>query len=146
MNWPSLAGTTQCRPMTQAERDAYGRQLAAEHLARDLTASKEAKGFGFWYSEQEPTLPMPVVTDVVHTDVATRLAELQATALYVSYRGWAACRVCGCANGSWEYVHQLPDGRIFKWPEGYLHYLADHGVEPDAACLELLAGLPKETS
>lgn len=145
MNWPSLAGTTQYRPMTQAEREDYDRQLAAEHRTHTLLDHPDTKAFGFWYSRYEPTLPMPVATDVVHTDVATQLAELQQTALHVSYRGFSGCRICNIGNGSREYVHQLPDGRIFKWPEGYLHYLTDHGVEPDAACLELLAGLPKET-
>jgi len=43
----------------------------------------------------------------------------------VPYRGWSNCRVCGCMNGSEDY---LRDG--YTWPSGYIHYITAHGVRP----------------
>jgi hypothetical protein len=39
--------------------------------------------------------------------------------------GMSPCRFCGKLNGSLE----LTDG-VFVWPEGFAHYLEEHGVRP----------------
>ena len=77
----------------------------------------------------DPALPWPV-PDPSWPDRAAFLAQLdrvEATAYEVAYRGFSNCRLCGQRNGcaglrlgSWE------------WPEGYRHYIADHGVRPEA--------------
>lgn len=43
------------------------------------------------------------------------------------YRGMSHCRVCHCFNGSTEHS----DG-VYLWPQGYSHYLREHGVKPPA--------------
>lgn len=48
----------------------------------------------------------------------------------VEYKGYSACRVCGLRNGSMEYRLTMGD-TTFVWPEGYIHYIRDHGVRPD---------------
>lgn len=42
-----------------------------------------------------------------------------------AYMGYSPCRICGRENGALE----LSDG-TYVWPEGLVHYLADHGVRP----------------
>lgn len=55
----------------------------------------------------------------------TALSKVEAKAKVSRYRGWSTCRICGAANGSQEYALGL-----FRWPEGYKHYLTEHGVDP----------------
>lgn len=44
-----------------------------------------------------------------------------------SYRGTSLCRLCGQSNGSRELTDYA-----YVWPEGYAHYVRDHGVKPPA--------------
>lgn len=39
--------------------------------------------------------------------------------------GFSTCRLCGIHNGSAEFT----DG-VYVWPEGFAHYLREHGVKP----------------
>ncbi|QRE00201.1 hypothetical protein [Burkholderia phage BCSR5] len=48
------------------------------------------------------------------------------------YRGSSDCRCCRQRNGSREYVFRF-EGIKWVWPEGYRHYIEEHGVEPDAS-------------
>lgn len=41
------------------------------------------------------------------------------------WRGSSGCRVCGVRNGSRCFSHGE-----FVWPEGYWHYVLEHGVRP----------------
>ena len=43
----------------------------------------------------------------------------------VHYKGMAQCRLCGKSLGSAD----MSDG-AYCWPEGYEHYLMEHGVKP----------------
>lgn len=43
----------------------------------------------------------------------------------ICYMGSSTCRICGESNGSKEYT----DG-TYRWPEGFAHYLLEHGVKP----------------
>lgn len=43
------------------------------------------------------------------------------------FRGVSRCRVCGEVNGSDEFFTD-----DFRWPEGYVHYIATHEVKPPA--------------
>lgn len=46
----------------------------------------------------------------------------------MSYCGYSTCRICGkYDNGSADYS----DG-IWMWPEGFGHYIREHGVRPPA--------------
>jgi hypothetical protein len=42
-----------------------------------------------------------------------------------SYRGSSSCRVCECHNGSRDFFRGP-----FVYPEGYLHYITEHGFRP----------------
>lgn len=66
-------------------------------------------------------------------DVAERAAVVQyleAGAVGARFRGSSTCRVCGDRNGSTE----LHDG-TYRWPQGFVHYVRDHGVKPSEAFL-----------
>lgn len=43
----------------------------------------------------------------------------------MAYMGHSPCRFCGKDNGCAEYS----DG-TYVWPEGFAHYLTEHGVKP----------------
>lgn len=55
------------------------------------------------------------------------------------WRGYSSCRVCGGLNGSRCYATGP-----FVWPEGYLHYVLEHGVRPPesmiAYAMEAMSG------
>lgn len=97
------------------------------------------KSAGFWaqsIDDQTSLLPWPVARTEKwedQDDFIVRLETLEKSLRergedsYVGYRGYSFCRCCeNRRNGSHTYVH---DGWI--WPEGYIHYLRDHNVQPD---------------
>lgn len=54
------------------------------------------------------------------------------TPFVAEYRGRSTCRLCRESNGSLEFAMVDPnDGVEYHWPEGYLHYLKTHYVQPD---------------
>lgn len=55
----------------------------------------------------------------------TLIAYLEAGEVIASCRGMSNCRICQKWNGNKD----LSDG-THVWPEGYSHYLRDHGVKP----------------
>lgn len=86
---------------------------------------------GFWYSEQEPELPMPQPYLDEWPDKAEflrRLTDVEGLARKEHYRGWSDCRLCEQKNGSVEY--QLGP---WKWPAGLQHYIEVHNVRPSLA-------------
>lgn len=44
-------------------------------------------------------------------------------------RGYSICRICGKTNGSKEHVI-TDNGTYIKIPEGYIHYIEDHKIQP----------------
>lgn len=93
---------------------------------------------GFWYSEKEPTLPMPVENSSKSFSKQDRqkiIAYLNDAETKASYRGWSDCRLCGCMNGSSEKT----DGE-FLWPSGLTHYFEKHNVElPESLIKKILS-------
>lgn len=66
--------------------------------------------------------------DFVRDDVPREKREMLARTLAngrrgVTYRGWAACRICGKNLGSSD-LH----GHGFVWPEKAEHYVLEHDV------------------
>jgi hypothetical protein len=51
----------------------------------------------------------------------------------ISYRGMSTCRICNKWNGSREYR-----GHGLAIPQGYLHYILEHGLIPDPALINCL--------
>jgi hypothetical protein len=89
---------------------------------------------GFWYSEWEPHLPMPIGSGWLGQEAKTLAAKLEAVEKWAKcegYMGSSWCRLCpstsprGRMNGSHEY--EL-DG--WTWPEGLIHYIRIHNLKP----------------
>lgn len=58
--------------------------------------------------------------------------ERDAVAAYVdngwelaSYKGCSNCRICGLTNGSQDWGDE-----VYRWPEGFAHYIREHNVRP----------------
>ena len=78
---------------------------------------------GYWYSEREPYLPMPIATDVKIDMLLVNY--LKSAEIVYSNRGGSPCRLCDNRfNGS----RGLSDG-VYQWPQGLAHYVEDHGVK-----------------
>ncbi len=50
-------------------------------------------------------------------------------------RGFSRCRVCDCANGSQDWFKGP-----FRYPQGYVHYLVEHGFKPPQAMIDAALG------
>lgn len=93
---------------------------------------------GFWYSKQEPLLPMPVQSDTAWEGKEAfliALVELELGSNQQHYKGISACRICSRGNGDGEFE---ADGWV--WPSGYSHYIQAHNVRPSLAFQEFVLG------
>jgi hypothetical protein len=91
--------------------------------------SRDDRIEGHWRWHAAPDLPMPV-TDVDwpgRADFLTKLATVEAAARQRHMKGSSTCRVCGETNGSSSFTFGG-----WEWPDGFVHYLRDHGVRPTA--------------
>ena len=78
--------------------------------------------------EEESPYPEPKANDEPwqgQGDFIARLLKIQSYAHKTYFRGFSSCRICKKINGSIEYEYK---GHI--WPEGYLHYIEEHNIEP----------------
>jgi len=99
------------------------------------------KKVGFWYSKDEPKLPMPVQqepdSEWVKKDKPASFAKLliavEKVARCVGYKGSSRCRICDKRNGSMEFGY-----KGWVWPEGYMHYIRDHNVKPPAKFIQFV--------
>lgn len=104
---------------------------------------------GYWYSDVKfyQHYPMPQPNTFKPEDMAVFLPKLKwleaqidaknkskgkATILQGAFKmhfmGYSECRCCGISNGTGEYYYQG-----WAWPNGFMHYLEEHKVEPTAA-------------
>lgn len=93
---------------------------------------------GFWFSKHEPWLPVPSPYKGPWPGkklFVARLKKLEGRNESTAYRGASACRLCGCRNGSGEFVV-----KGWVWPSGYLHYITEHDVRPSLAFEEFVVG------
>lgn len=72
------------------------------------------------------------------------LDKIESKARQEHQKGQSICRICGCHNGSGEYVFR----KVFKhirreviMPSGYRHYIEKHNVSPDTDSLITFATL-----
>lgn len=109
---------------------------------------------GFWYNHEENNkdFPVPVPRDrdvlsqaemIEHGIFIHKLKTIESILIVdhlknnhednfvVGYRGSANCRLCDVSAGSHEYRMADTDGTEYHWPEGYMHYLEKHYIEPD---------------
>jgi len=101
---------------------------------------------GFWCMKDEQfnifkELPYPKENEMNAEDInefVKRLRIVENKTPNFSYMGYSQCRVCGIRNGTKTYYTDL-----FAWPEGYAHYIEEHGVKPSSAFVLHIRGLIK---
>lgn len=111
--------------------------LKARTAHSTMTLPKRSDGrlrIGYWAGPGHTGLP-PVTEFIDHS---WDLSERKIVADYVAggrrveaFYGWSDCRFCRRPNGTSD----LGDD-IYVWPEGFAHYLRDHGVKPDQAFID----------
>lgn len=97
----------------------------------------ELKRVGFWNNDSNYYPHLPNVKDFV--DLTWDENERLLVADYLTtvgkeneaYKGLSICRICSKFNGSTD----LTDG-VYLWPEGFAHYVLEHGVKPPQDFLE----------
>ena len=109
-------------------RVMFERSDIVVHHSPPLPQVGTVEKVGFWYNENKPHFPK--AQDAV--DRSWSPAERRAVLGYMQkvprgqqYRGWSECRICGKHNGSCD----MTDG-VYTWPEGFAHYITEHGVRP----------------
>ncbi len=84
---------------------------------------KDLIPIGYWYSNSEPELPMPISTDhFEHKDEV--LDYLQNGEVKHRWRGMSSCRLCDLWNNG---SRCLTDG-TYIWPQGLAHYVEEHNT------------------
>ncbi len=69
-------------------------------------------------------------------EYAVVLAYLSNPERTEQYRGSSRCRVCGhWPNGSQDWFKGS-----FRYPQGYVHYIVEHGVKPPQAVIDAAMG------
>lgn len=90
---------------------------------------------GFWYSEQEPHLPMPAITTEPYldgfiskckewVDMRLKFKGISIDSRMITYMGYSYCRICHCENGDTTYKY---GGYVF--PNGLFHYIINHHID-----------------
>jgi hypothetical protein len=89
---------------------------------------------GYWKGENAERWPDPAAfvdhgwDELERDDVARYLTQ---GFVARTWMGYSPCRFCGKSNGAID----LTDG-VYLWPEGFAHYVEDHGVRPPAEFVE----------
>ena len=94
------------------------------------------------YFGDDPTLPFPKA-DFLISEKAVEFSlkcldelENHPNVTLISYMGWSNCRICGCRNGTKEFVFDTGDIQ-YHWPEGLRHYIEEHRVELPSALWDI---------
>jgi hypothetical protein len=115
--------------------------LAAMFLRTNIHAP--TRKFGFWWSIQENHLPMPVKKTGGETDrlLFEKLREIQAYAGYLDMKRTSHCRLCNNSGNGWaEFIFRAtPNGVLYRWPEGLMHYHDCHSIAAPMWLTELVA-------
>ena len=97
---------------------------------------KDHISIGFWNNDRNDFPYLPNVKDSI--DLSWDEREREAIALYLEsgtdvewWKGFSDCRVCHKFNGSTD----KSDGK-YLWPEGFAHYVREHGVKPPQEFIE----------
>ena len=92
------------------------------------------KSVGFWktYSSDDRPDPHTLVDAEWDPEERRKVIEyLKSGQFKTAWMGYSWCRFCRCNNGDSD----LTDG-VWVWPEGFAHYLEEHGVKPPEDFLE----------
>lgn len=99
---------------------------------------------GFWCELEEKNylfkeFPFPRENEMPENEITeflSKLEKVEKTTKPFRYMGYSKCRICGKLNGTQTHYTNL-----FAWPEGYKHYIEEHGVQPSAAFVLHIRGL-----
>lgn len=100
---------------------------------KNINRLDDLRKVGFWHSEKEADLPMPVAdTDTLTDEQRTALLSfLRAGRILLRYMGCSWCRLAphnGCTEGDWlDGSADMTDG-VWLWPEALPHYIELHRV------------------
>lgn len=93
-------------------------------LSSHPSRQTKEKALGYWDGERlHPKQWVDESWDPTERDLI--IAYLQNGESKFRWRGCSWCRFCECRNGS----QCLTDG-TYIWPQGFTHYLIEHGVKP----------------
>lgn len=99
------------------------------------------KTIGYWGNTPESVQPINKNWKIENSDVFEKVKDFlnpenveQNGFKVLSYKGISICRICSEWNGSREYV-----GHGLIIPQGYLHYITEHGLIPDQSLIELIS-------
>lgn len=94
---------------------------------------------GYWFDEmnENSDYPIPIVSDENSTEFLTKMENYMKSSPAVSYFGSSMCRICDKHNGGSEFTINHKDIKI-SFPNGLLHYYADHNVKPSAEFYEAI--------
>src|SRR5579872_7069005 len=56
------------------------------------------------------------------------------------YLGFHKCIICGCKNGSADYVI-TEEKEQWTYPEGFLHYVIEHSIKPSDKFITFIMGV-----
>lgn len=88
----------------------------------DLMLERE----GFWTRENKPQPHHLTKIEQFRTDKFVKLLKkVQSKAREIHYKGWHTCIICKEKVGTVDYLLEK-----WIWPEGYIHYIEKHGVNP----------------
>jgi hypothetical protein len=100
---------------------------------------------GFWCDKEEENylfkeFPYPKENEMSEDEIADflkKLAKVESKTPTFRYMGYSTCRICGLRQNGTQTFHT----ELFAWPEGYKHYIKEHGVRPSAAFVLHIRGL-----
>ena len=68
---------------------------------------------------------------------------LESGRVAIRWRGYSTCRICGkWNNGKWNNGTTCITDDTYVWPEGFAHYIAEHGVRPDEEFVQHVLAQP----
>ena len=94
------------------------------------------KKIGYWRNseDEKSDLPYPCKSSL-NKDLQEKVIKFLMQGVKTrSYKGWSSCRICGKSNGSSD----MRNGE-FEYPEGYVHYIQDHNIQPDENLIKHLS-------
>lgn len=96
----------------------------------------EQKRIGYWPDQKPPLWAVDNSWDPVER--ARVVEALKVSSIRTQWMGWSGCRFCGCVNGS---TCKTFDG-TWVFPEGYAHYIEQHGVRPSKEFVDHVLSIP----
>jgi hypothetical protein len=117
-----------------------------ELLEKGLSWPEPLRQEGFWCDVEQKDflfkeLPYPQENQMSQEEISdflSKLVKVESRTPTFKYMGFSKCRICDKTNGTQTYYTDL-----FAWPEGYKHYIKEHGVRPSAAFVLHIRGLIK---